>query len=87
MWEKIEEETKIVKKSEDLCYKIQFIRFLLLNILDQNFKISTIVETLVKLLRPRWGFTSQKVRRLMNRLWLDNSVQQAPDVIFYDIGH
>ena len=47
--EKIEKNNKIVKKSENLCNKIQFFWFLLLNILDQNFKISTIVESLVTL--------------------------------------
>ena len=36
-----------IKKNENLCNKIQFIEFLLLNIVDQIFKISTIVETLV----------------------------------------
>ena len=36
-----------VKKSENLCNKIKFTEFLLLNIVDQIFKISTIVETLV----------------------------------------
>ena len=34
-------------KSEKLCNEIQFTIFLLLNIVDQIFKISTIVETLV----------------------------------------
>ena len=35
--------------SKTLCYKIQFTGLLLLNIMDQNFKISTIMETLVTL--------------------------------------
>ena len=37
----------------DLCNKIQFTEFLLLNIVDQIFKISTIVETLVTVKQPR----------------------------------
>ena len=38
---------KIVLKSENSYNKMQFTGFLLLNILDQILKISTIVETLV----------------------------------------
>ena len=38
------------KKVKIYYNKLQFFGFLLLNILDQNFKISTIVETLVTLL-------------------------------------
>ena len=40
---------KILLNSVNLCYIIQFTGFLLLNIMDQIFKISTIVETLVAL--------------------------------------
>ena len=38
----------------DLCNKIQFTEFLLLNIVDQIFKISTIVETLVTVPMPTY---------------------------------
>ena len=48
MWKR----PKLCKKNENSCDKIQVIAFLLLNILDQIFKISTIVETLVTLLVP-----------------------------------
>ena len=41
---------KIKLKSEKLCNKIRFIGFLFLKILDQIFKISTIVESLVTVL-------------------------------------
>ena len=45
--EKIEKKGQNCIKSTNLCNKIQFTEFLLLNIVDQIFKISTIVETLV----------------------------------------
>ena len=57
MWEKIEKTAKIVYKSENLCNKIQFTKFLLLNIVDQIFKISKIVETLVTVI----GYCSNSV--------------------------
>ena len=41
-----------MKKKENLYNKIQYMAFLLLNIVDQFFKISTIVETLVTVGKP-----------------------------------
>ena len=43
---------KLCKKNENSCNKIQFFGFLLINILDEIFKISTIVENLVTLPDP-----------------------------------
>ena len=42
-------------KSENLCSKIHFTEFLLINIVDQILKIYTIVETLVTVLPTTGG--------------------------------
>ena len=46
---KMRKRSKLCKKNENVCSEIQFLGFLLLNILDQIFKISTIAESLVTL--------------------------------------
>ena len=45
--ENVEKFVKNGQNGENLCNKIQFAEFLLLNIVAQFFNISTIVETLV----------------------------------------
>ena len=52
--ENCEKGPKLCLKSENLCYKIQFTKFLFLNIVVQIFKISTIMETLVTV-RKVWS--------------------------------
>ena len=62
MREKLRKRPKLCKKSENLCYKIQSNGFLLLNIMDQIFKISTIVETLVTLARGLSNINDSKIK-------------------------
>ena len=47
MWKKLWKWSKLSRKGQNLCIKTQYIGFLLLNIMDHIFKISTFVETLV----------------------------------------